>query len=387
MTSSASVVVVGGGIIGASVAYHLASLGWRDVRVLDSAAGPGQGSTGRATGGYRAQYATPVNVALSLLARAKLLRFRDEIGADPGYRAAGYLWLAANEHELDVLRAGLPVQHAAGLGESVEVSPEEVRRINPALAPDGIAGGTWCPSDGFIRPADMLHGYLDAAHRLGVDVEWGRRVHGFRRDAAGRITGVETDGGTIAAGAVVNAAGAWAAGIAALAGIDLPVEPLRRQVVPTSACDLLPADMPMTIYAGDGFHLRVRDGCVLLLWPTPGAAGDPLATDVEPEWIDAVVAKAHARVPVLRRATIDPARAWGGLYEVSPDKHAILGTAPGCPNLYLANGSSGHGVMHAPALGQLLAELMSGQPTSVDVRPLRFTRFAEGDLNPVSELL
>jgi len=100
-----------------------------------------------------------------------------------------------------------------------------------------------------------------------------------------------------------------------------------------------------------------------------------------------VVAKAHARVPVLRRAAIDPARAWGGLYEVSPDKHAILGTAPGCPNLYLANGSSGHGVMHAPALGQLLAELMSGRPTAVDVRPLRFTRFAEGDLNPVSELL
>ncbi len=383
----ASVVVVGGGIIGASVAYHLASLGWRDVRILDAARGPGEGSTGRATGGYRAQYATPVNVALSLLARAKLLRFPDEIGADPGYSAAGYLWLASSGRELRVLREGLPVQHAAGLAESVEVTPEEIRRINPALAPDGIAGGTWCPTDGFIRPVDMLRGYLDAARRLGVAVEWNRRVRGFRRDASGRITAVEADGETISTGAVVNAAGPWAAGLAALAGIQLPLAPLRRQVVPTSPCDLLPADMPMTIYAGDGFHLRVRDGRVLLLWPTPGAPDDPEATHVEPQWIDAVVGMAHARVPVLRRATIDRAAAWGGLYEVTPDKHAILGTAPACPNLFLANGSSGHGVMHAPALGQLLAEMMSGAEPSLDVRSLRYTRFAEGDLNPVSELL
>jgi sarcosine oxidase subunit beta len=385
--TSASVVVIGGGIIGASVAFHLAQRGWRDILVLDAARAPGEGSTGRATGGYRAQYATPVNVALSLLARAKLLRFRDEVGADPGYAPAGYLWLAGSDAELRVLRAGLPVQHAAGLTESAEVGLDEVRRINPALAPDGIAGGMWCPSDGFIRPLDMLHGYLSAAARLGARIDWGRRVTGFRRDASGRITAVETPAGPVAAGEVVNAAGAWAAPIAALAGIDLPVTPLRRQAVPTHACDLLPPDMPMTIYAGDGFHLRVRDRRVLLLWPTPGVPDDPHATRVDPEWIDAVTAMAHARVPVLRGASIDRAGAWGGLYEVTPDKHAILGAAPACPNLHFANGSSGHGVMHAPALGHLLAEMLSGEPPSVDVRPLRFSRFAEGEPNPVSELL
>jgi sarcosine oxidase subunit beta len=146
--------------------------------------------------------------------------------------------------------------------------------------------------------------------------------------------------------------------------------------------------MPMTIFAGDGFHLRVRDGRILLLWPTPGAAERPWDTEVDPAWIEAVVAKAHRRVPVLRKVAIDRAASWAGLYEMSPDKHAILGPAPECSNLYLVNGSSGHGVMHAPALGQLLAEILSdGAATTLDVGPLSPLRFAEGRLNPVSELL
>ena len=141
----------------------------------------------------------------------------------------------------------------------------------------------------------------------------------------------ETAGGRLAVGAVVNAAGPWAAAVAALAGVTLPVTPLRRQIATTTPCDLLPADMPMTIWAGDGFHLRVRDGRVLLLWPTPGVPGRPFDASVDPAWVDAVVAMAHARVPVLRGATIDRPACWAGLYEMSPDKHAILGAAPGAP--------------------------------------------------------
>jgi sarcosine oxidase subunit beta len=164
--------------------------------------------------------------------------------------------------------------------------------------------------------------------------------------------------------------------------------PLRRQAAATVPCDLLPETMPMTIFARDGFHLRVRDGRVLLLWPTPGVEGRPFDASVDPTWIRQVTSMAHRRVPVLRRAEVDPAACWAGLYEMSPDKHAILGAAPGCSNLFLANGSSGHGVMHSPALGQLLAEIMSdGTATSLDVRALRPTRFAEGDPNPVSGLL
>jgi sarcosine oxidase subunit beta len=384
------VVVIGGGVIGASIAWHLASRGVRDVVVLDRGSVPGGGSTSRATGGYRAQYATAINVRLSLLARQKLRNFRDEVGADPGYRPVGYVWIASSEEELAELRRGLPIQHAAGLGESCEVDAAEARRLNPAIAPDGIAGGTWCPTDGYIRPMAILEGYLDGAVRLGAKAVWDAEVLGFdMTDGAGgtRIDAVRTSRGTFPAGTVVNAAGAWSAGIATYAGVALPVVPLRRCIVPTLPTDVLPADMPMTIFAGTGFHLRVRDGRVLLAWPTAGSA-DPFDCAVERRWIDDVARMAATRVPCLAKVPLDASAAWGGLYEVSTDKHAILGRAPGSENFYLANGSSGHGVMHAPALGHLLAEiLLDGRATTIDATPLRPSRFAEGDLNPVSGLL
>ena len=391
MTMDGPVVVIGGGVVGASVAWHLVSQGWRNIVVVDRAAGPGEGSTGRATGGYRAQYGTDINVRLSLLTREKLRRFPEEVGADPGYAPVGYLWIAATEWELAELRRGLPVQHAAGLTESREIDAAEVLEINPALAPDGIVGGTWCPTDGYIRPLSILAGYLADARRRGVRAMWETEVTGFERSGpggSGRITGVQTNRGPIAAEIVVNAAGAWAGTIASLAGVRLQVEPLRRCIVPTEPCNLLPADMPMTIFAGDGFHLRVRDGRVLLAYPAPGSESDPYDCRVESGWIDEVAGKAAARVPALAGVALERSGAWGGLYEVSPDKHAILGPAPECENFYLVNGSSGHGVMHAPALGHLLAELITdGRAITIDTTPLRPTRFAEGEPNPVSGLL
>jgi sarcosine oxidase subunit beta len=386
---SAAVAVVGGGVMGASVAWHLASRGVRDVVVLDRGPGPGLGdcSTARATGGYRAQYGTAINVRLSLLAREKLRRFADEVGADPGYMTAGYLWLARTPHELDVLRDGLRVQRAEGLAEATEVSADDVARINPFASREGIVGGTFCPTDGFIRPLAILRGYVQAAERLGVRFEWGMDVTGAEREGD-RVIALVTSGGTLAVGAVVNAAGAWAGSLAALMDVEIPVTPLRRQVATTVPCDLLPADMPMTIWARDGYHLRVRDGRVLLLWPTPGARDRPWDMTVDPGWIGQVVEKTRTCIPVLKDVPVDAGASWGGLYEMSPDKHAILGRAPGVENLFLINGSSGHGVMHSPALGQLLAEIMcDGRATTMDVNPLRPKRFAEGKPNRVSELL
>jgi sarcosine oxidase subunit beta len=221
-----------------------------------------------------------------------------------------------------------------------------------------------------------------------VELEWEVEVTGFRLGKSNRVAVVETSRGQVSADAVVNAAGPWAAQVAQWAGLDLPVVPLRRQVAATAPIDLLPDTMPMTIFTNDGFHVRVREGRILLLWPTPGVPGRPFDTGLDDEWIEAVVEKAHRRVPVVRRAVINRDACWAGLYEVTPDKHAILGAAPDCPNLFLVNGCSGHGVMHAPALGQLLAEVMSdGAASTVDVSPLRPNRFQEGDLNPVSEML
>jgi len=384
----ASVVIVGAGVMGASVAYHLGARGWRDVLMVDRSDGPGRGSTGVATGGFRAQYGTAINVRLSLVAREKFRRFRDEIGVDPGYLPAGYLWLAVTRAELDILRAALEVQHAEGLHEATEVSVEDIGLLSPAVLRDDVVGGTFCPTDGFIAPLQVLNGYLAAALRAGARVEWRTAVTGLIRDEGGSIVAVETSSGHISTEAVVNAAGAWAAELAEHAGVPLPIAPLRRQIAATVPCSLVPPTTPMTIFAGDGFHFRARDGRVLLLWPTPGVSGKPFDISVDGEWIDMVTAMAHRRVPVLRNVAIDVACCRAGLYEMSPDRHALLGPAPGCDNLFLINGSSGHGVMHAPSLGQLLAEIMSdGAASSLEVSALRPSRFAEGRPNQVSGLL
>lgn len=385
---SPAVVVVGAGVMGASVAWHLGARGCRDVLLLDRTPGPGSGSTGAATGGFRAQFETAINIRLSLLSRAKLRAFRDEVGAEPGYEPSGYLWLAHGPEALAALDAARRLQHAEGLTEAVAVGPDDIARLNPAVRIDGLAGGAFCPTDGFIRARLILEGYLAAAARGGARVEWDTEVTGFDRAPDGRITAVRTRDRIIPAGAVVNAAGAWAGAMARLAGADLPVTPLRRQVAATVPCDLLPPTTPMTIFLEDGYHLRERDGRILLLWPTPGDPADPWNMAVDPGWIDAVVAKTRARVPLLGSVAVDRAASWGGLYEMSPDRHAILGAAAGAPNLYLINGSSGHGVMHAPALGALLAEIiLDGRASTLDVTPLRPSRFAEGKPNPASGLL
>jgi sarcosine oxidase subunit beta len=381
------VVIVGGGVIGASVAWHLAARGCTRVLVLEAGAEAGAGSTGRATGGFRVQFGSEPNVRLSLLSRDKLLRFADEVGADPGYRPCGYLFLAEREDTLAALLDAQAMQHALGATEPRRVSVEEAREVNPAISVDGLVGGVHCPTDGFIRPLQMLAGYAEGARRMGVRFEYGTAVQGFRIDGS-RVVSVRTSRSEVAAGAVVNAAGAWAGAVATMAGVEIPVWPLRRQVAFTEPFAGLPECMPLTAFLEAEFHLRVRDGRVLLLWSDQPNTSDPFDATLDPDWLPQVVARAHHWVPCLRDARIDRKRCVAGLYEMSPDRHVLLGSAPGVENLYLANGSSGHGVMHSPALGQLLAEIiLEGAASSMDVHPLRPSRFAEGQPNAASEFL
>ncbi len=385
---SAEVVVIGAGVVGASVAYHLAERGCGRILVLERHQAPGQGSTSKATGGFRAQFGSEMNVRLSLLSREKLGRFEEELGVDSGYRPCGYLFLASDEARLGALRAAQGIQRAAGLEEARTVTPAEIEQINPAVRVDGLAGGVFCPTDGFVRPMGILRGYIEGAGRLGVSFGYGVECAGFELDGAGRVAAVRTSGGDIAAGSVVNAAGAWAALVAREAALDLPVEPLRRQVAVTRPFDALPEDMPMTIFAEDGFHLRVRDGRVMLLWPDEPEVSDPFDQSVENSWIESVFEKARARIPCLSETSVDREVCWAGLYEMSPDGHALLGRAPEIENLYLVNGSSGHGVMHAPALGQLIAEIIvDGAASTLDTRALRPSRFAESEPNLAPALL
>jgi len=376
--SRADAVIAGAGVIGASCAFHLARAGLK-VLVLERAPGPGAGSTARATGGFRAQYATAVNVRLSLLARERLRAFRDETGVDPGFDPVGYLWLAGGEPELAALRDANALQRREGLTEARLVAPDELRELAPFAATGGLAGGAWCPTDGVLRPTELQRGYLEAAARLGAEIRWGEPIVELAR-AGERIASVVTPRGAYAAALVVDAAGPWAALVARLAGVALPVVPLRRQVAITAPTAALPARLPLTIWIADGFHVRVRDDRALLLRPTPGDPADPWCTEVDPGWLDDIAGRAAERVPALRGVPLDRPRAWAGLYEMSPDHHALLGFAPGCSNLLLVNGSSGHGVMHAPALGLLAAELAAhGAARSLDVRALRPSRFDEGD--------
>ena len=388
MVKSASVAVIGGGVIGASVAYHLAKRGVHDVVIFDRGTGPGNGSTSRATGGFRGQFHTAVNVRLSLLAREKLRAFPEEIGVDSGYRPHGYLWIAASEAELAPLRKHLAIQRAAGLSEAKEIDADAVMELNPAVLRDQIAGATWCETDGFIRPMQILRGYLEAAERLGVRIEWNTDVREVESSGNSRLNELVTSRGNVSVDSVVNAAGPWAGSLQCGSHTTVPVNPLKRQVAQTVPTTVLPESMPMTIFADNGFHLRVRDGRVMILKATPPLSDDPFDTTLDDDWIRAVKREADQRIPVLRDVAIDPDACHAGLYEMSPDDHAILGQSPLFENLFLANGSSGHGVMHSPALGQLLSEIIcDGVASSLDVSALRPTRFSERAANPKSELL
>ena len=348
MTETADVLIIGAGVTGASIAHHLATAGAGKVVVIDRAPTLGGGSSPRATGGFRAQFETPVNVRLSMLSREKLLRFEEETGVSPGFAQYGYLFLARSEEVLDSLRAAVGVQHECGATESRVIGADEARAINPAIQDDSIVGGTFSPADGFIRAMQILRGYYESAQRQGVQFVF----NADRRDFSAGIT--------------VNAAGAWAAEIC-----DVPITPAERHVLLTVETDVLSDSMPMTIWTDDGFHLRVRDRRVLLLAPPP------LVPEIE--------SMAHERVPCLRDVPVDAAGCWSGFYEMTPDRHAIIGWVD--DGMFVAGGSSGHGVMHAPAIGQLAAEMITGRTPSIDVHALRPQRFAEGEAIVSSELL
>lgn len=373
----ADVVIVGGGVIGWSVAHHLAQAGAGRIVVVDA----GKGSTERATGGFRAQFASEINVRLSLLSLEKLRTFEGDTGVDPGYTPAGYLFLTETEAQRARLRSAMAIQRAAGHSAAGELERDEVLRRNPWLAPEGLQGAVFSPVDGFLRPLEIRRGYRRAARARGV-VELEAAAQAVRTKD-GRIVEVRTAAEAISCGQVVNAAGAWAGRLGALAGVEIPVVPLRRHVAVTVPTDVIPAGAPMTIFP-DGFHFRVRDGQVLLLQPSPPAP-DPFDVAVDAAWVEEVVASAHRRVPALRSIRI--ASSYAGLYEMSPDEHALLGPSPDLPNFFLVNGSSGHGVMHSPALGQLAAEMLRGIPPALDVHALRPARFREGQPNPDQPLL
>jgi sarcosine oxidase subunit beta len=379
MSETADVVIIGSGIIGSSVAYHLAQAGCSNVLVIERETHQGKGSTGKSMGGVRAQFATPVNIQMSLYSINFFADFDEIVGHPADYRPHGYLFCATNERHYEYLKSNRERQIALGLKNVDLITREGIFKMVPQLRVDDIVGGTFCPTDGFVDPHSVMMGFMLNARERGVRLWLNTTVTGINVEN-NKISGVETTRGLVTTRTVVNAAGAWAAELALMAGVDLPVAPLRRQLVPTEAFDRLPARFPMVIDMSTGFHFRREGKGILLAWNDPDETPG-FKTDLEPSFIEKILTHAAARVPCLAEAQVNPRRAWAGLYEMTPDHHAIIGSAPNVKGLFFANGFSGHGVMHSPASGRITADLiLHGRSEIIDANLLSVERFQRGEL-------
>jgi sarcosine oxidase subunit beta len=374
---TAEVVIIGGGIVGSSIAYQLTAAGCKDVLVIERETAQGRGSTGKSMGGVRAQFSTPVNIQMSLYSIPFYASFDERLGYPAGYRPQGYLFCATDEKHLAYLRTNYEKQVALGLRNVRLITADEIRDMFPQLRSDDIVGGSFCSTDGFVDPYSAMNGFMTWAADHGAKLLKNTAVTSIQLDAQG-IAGMETSRGSLSTRKVVNAAGAWAAAVARMVHLDLPVEPLRRMLIPTEPFDQFPHTAPMIIDMSNGFHFRPEALGFLLAWNDPEETPG-YKTDFEPAFIEKVLTRAADRVPIFENLAVNPKRAWAGLYEMTPDHHPILGEAPGIPGFFLANGFSGHGVMHAPATGKILSDLiLTGKTNLVDVSLLSLSRFAEG---------
>ena len=374
---TAEVVIIGGGIVGSSIAYHLRAAGCRRVVVLERESATGKGSTGKSMGGVRAQFSTPVNIQMSLYSIPFYASFEERLGYPCDYRPQGYLFCATTERHTAYLHANYEKQVAMGLKNVRLVEGSEIRQRFPQLSGDDIVGGSFCSTDGFVDPYSAMNGFMSWAADHGGTLWKSAVVTGVVRDENG-VAGVETTRGPIATRKVVNCAGAWARSVAAMAGIALPVEPLRRMLVPSEPFDEFPHTAPMIIDMSNGFHFRPESRGFLLAWNDPEETPG-FKMDFEPAFVEKILTRAADRVPCFANLPVNPKRAWAGLYEMTPDHHPILGETPEVPGFFLANGFSGHGVMHAPATGKILSDLiLTGRTDLIDASLLNLARFAEG---------
>jgi sarcosine oxidase subunit beta len=376
---TADIVIIGGGIVGASIAYHLTAAGQKNVLILERESHQGKGSTGKSMGGVRAQFSTPVNIQMSLYAIPFYSTFEERLGHPCGYRPQGYLFLATNRGHLDFISANQKTQKSLGLKNVEMIATDDLRKDYPQLRSDDVLAASFCPTDGFVDPYSAMTGFTAVAVECGARISRGTEVSSISRDSSGTFR-MQTSKDEISTPVVVNAAGPWAAEIAAMVGIDLPVKPLRRMLIPTEPFAEFPHTAPMIIDMSNGFHFRPEALGFLLAWNDPEENTFGYNTDFDPSFIEKVLTRAADRVPCFENLAVNPKRAWAGLYEMTPDHHAILGPVAEVPRFFLANGFSGHGVMHAPATGKILSDLiLHGHTDIADAHKLRLSRFAEGD--------
>ena len=378
---NAEILIIGGGAAGASVAYHLTERGAQNVLIVERETRQGEGSTGKATGGVRAQFETDINIKMSIYSIDFFSKFIELTGVDCGYEPRGYLFLATDRRQFEYLKENVEKQKSLGVKDVEIVDKQQIAEIVKGLNCEDIRGGSFGARDGFINPFGVLEGFSKKAFENGAKIEFGTTVSSIET-AAEKVLAVETNRGRIQCEKVVVCAGAWAKTLAGSCGVDLPVEPQKRQIVWAKSKDNLPENLPMVIDLSNGFHFRpAKDSQNEVLFAySDGDETPSFDTNFDESFIPKVYEKAKHRAPFLAETKVVREKCRAGLYENTPDHHAIIG---GCEieGLYFCCGFSGHGVMHSPASGRAAAEIvLDGEADFLDVSCLGLERFAAGEL-------
>lgn len=361
--------------MGASTAYHLAKRGIKNIVLLEKEAFFGTGATGRCAGGVRYQFSTEINVKLSIESLPMLECFRADIGQDVNYRQCGYLLVASNKTDAAAFKRNVELQNRLGVQTEL-ITGDEVRARIPLMKFEDAIAGTFNQKDGLVDPNSVVAGYISAAQKMGVKALTNAEVSGIRRNA-GEIESVETTQGQIQTGTVVNAAGPWAGLIGQMAGVEIPIVPVRRQWFTTDALQEIPEDFPFVIDFAQSLYFH-REGEGLLIGMSNQNEKPGFDQNVDEEFEMANFEAAIERLPLLERAS--RASHWAGLYEVTPDAHPIFGGSP-LKGFSICAGFSGHGFMHGPVAGKLMAEyILDGEFSTLDVSMLDLGRFEEGRL-------
>ncbi|MCI0477137.1 MAG: FAD-binding oxidoreductase [Anaerolineales bacterium] len=377
LPTTADIVIIGGGCMGVSTAHYLAERGAGKVVLLEREKFMGMGSTGRNAGGVRYQFSTEVNVRLSMFSLDVISHFEELFGISACYHPIGYLFLLTTPREIAVFKANVALQQRVGVPWVRYLEPREIARLVPLVNLDGVIGGTFCPRDGLADPNSITQGFAKGARARGAQIEMETTVTGIQTER-GRVAAVVTDRGEIATRTIVNCAGPWAAQIGALAGLDIPIVPVRRQFFTTDALPQIPRDHAFVIEFATSLYFHPEGAGLLVGMSNPDEKpGESCAIDEE--FHCQTLERAMARLPLLESACV--ASQIAGLYEVTPDAHPILAQARALPGFYIAAGFSGHGFQHSPATGKVMSELiLDGKATTIDISMLDLERFAEGRL-------
>ena len=369
---TADIVVIGGGVMGASAAYHLAKRGIENIVLLEKEDFYGTGATGRCAGGVRYQFSTEINIRLSLESLPMIECFREEIGQDVNYRQCGYLLIATEEKDANTFRHNVELQNRLGVQTEL-LNGDEVRARLPLMRFEDALAGTFNQKDGIVDPNSVVAGYIGAAQKLGVKAITRAEVTGIRV-GGGQVEAVETAQGAIQTRLALNAAGPWAGLIGQMAGVQIPIVPLRRQMFTTNPLKEIPEDFPFVIDFKQSLYFhREGDGLLIGMSNQNETPGFDQTVDEEFELVN--FEAAITRMPLLERAS--RASHWAGLYEVTPDAHPIFGGSP-VKGFHICAGFSGHGFMHGPIAGKLMAEyILDGGFSTVDVSMLDLARFDE----------